>query len=322
MRTCYLTQETLSRLSSILYFHLPVTLFSGQPHYTEICHHPQTHYNSSNLETMLLYNNEGADDGFNEAADKGPMNSSQAHNRMYGLSRLDSRGLPCRRVNYFEYPRLELRDPRREIKVEWLTDMATILAFNPGEKVATKAVSYHGAEILWAKNTPVHAEDLAYLENVLNNQSSTPWQLLKQVIVPKCKPRILHLAEELAHRFQPIKRADLFNWRDDEPAHCRLRDALIKAGARISSGESDHDMDIMSISEYLDGFVRAAAQLNQSEEFLLPILQTASILLETYGQAGLEIFGREQANALGLLGRYKHAAVQFWRLRRKWRAQR
>lgn len=92
-----------------------------------------------------------------------------------------------------------------------MTDLDAILAFNPGKKEATTAVGYNGAEILWAKNTPVHVEDLTYLENVFDGQSSSAWRLLERVILPKCKPRILHLAEVLAHSFRPIEKKNLFS---------------------------------------------------------------------------------------------------------------
>jgi hypothetical protein len=146
------------------------------------------------------------DDDFSEA------DRSQAYNQMYGLSRLS---LPR-----FLWP-LGSRDPsfgsrQSERSLKWLTDFATILAFAPGEKVAASALRDNngGIELLWTKNTPVQAEDLAYLESILDRQCSSSWQFFKQVIVPKCRPRILYLAEQLTHCYQPILGNNIFGWEE------------------------------------------------------------------------------------------------------------
>jgi hypothetical protein len=144
----------------------------------------------------------------------------QAYNHMHGLSQLATpeQVLPLRLG-------VEGHQKKHEVYLDFLTCVAAVLTFKPEGKVATTALLVGRIEILWAKDAAVDSSDIHYHDAVFNCQLSSSIELLRQLIVPRCRTSILCDADELYQAFQPSNGStNLFNWTADNPGHLKLRD--------------------------------------------------------------------------------------------------
>ena len=129
-------------------------------------------------------------------------------------------------------------------------------------------------------------------------------QIGLQLVIPACKAKIVSHAKTLAKRFDLSKtnlkkdQHDLWNYKSQNPFHQKIREALIE-GKLVNDGDS--------ISNYLDGYLRAAASLGKDSplNYFQDFLNFSYALSE---ETELEkVLTIDQTGAIHKLGEYCRA---------------